>query len=810
MQNDEVKIQCPNDLCKLANPETAKFCQRCGTPIIKRYLWAVGEGVDTYQVGKLIAERYLLTNHRIFLDTNPGLSPEAPYVDISSAIKPYLRLVTYQLQVPQVYGVVPIGQEESATEILLLEQAPIYTDAVLQEGQLMPELLSAWKEASSLRQLNWLWQIAQLWQPFSSEGVASSLLVPQLLRVERSLLRLLQLQLDGSDKPTLSQLGQLWSPLAAAAQPSIAEFLEKLSQALQQGEVQTAEQLIAYLDRGLAEVGRSARADTTTPARIFKISTCTDTGPSRQRNEDACYPASGTTITKPPAVKAMAIVCDGIGGHEGGNVASNLAIETLQQQVHQLPLDEANLDPITLSTALESFACTTNDRISQRNDKEQRQGRQRMGTTLVMAVSHRHEIYFAHVGDSRAYWITRTGCHQITLDDDVAAREVRLGYAVYRDALQQPSAGSLVQAIGMNTSVHPTVQRFVLDEDSVFLLCSDGLSDYDLVDQCWQTEILPVLEGKVDVATASQQLVEIGNTRNGHDNITVALVHCQVNCSEPEAPISHSFATQTNVSDAVGLPPAAVLPETYTLESPDLAFLPQDTQLLPSRRTPRRWFIPMLLGICLILSLSGGLLLAYLASQEKLPRWVSANLGALNARSPKSTSSATDVPLPPGTILVAKNKMILNRIANLEQLAIASPNPQQFSPIKGILPAGSVVQILGQKPFSQQGTWLNLKVLEVCSTASAERTITSTPKPAPINSPRKTQNRQPTGSNSPAPLATTGERLLQRGEEGWIKATNVEQRLQPITAVTQDQLGSCSTLNPLEDFKPPAPSILPH
>ena len=291
MQNqDEVMLQCPNDLCKAANPETDKYCERCGTTMIKRYLWSIGDSVETCQIGELVAERYLLKSGRIFLDTKPGLLPEAPDLDTSSAIKPYLRLVTYRLQIPQVYGSVSLNNRE----ILLLEQAPIYTDAVPQSGQLMPQLCRAWKEASSLRQLNWLLQIAQLWQPLQSEGVASSLLLPQLLRVDRSLVRLLELQLDEDKEPTLSQLGQLWSQLAAGAQPSIAGFLHQLSKALLQGEFQSAEQLIACLDLALAEVGRSS-------ARTIEISTCTDTGPSRQRNEDACYPASGTTITKPPA-----------------------------------------------------------------------------------------------------------------------------------------------------------------------------------------------------------------------------------------------------------------------------------------------------------------------------------------------------------------------------------------------------------------------------------------------------------------------------------------------------------------------------
>ncbi|NJK53346.1 MAG: hypothetical protein HC936_12005 [Leptolyngbyaceae cyanobacterium SU_3_3] len=128
------------------------------------------------------------------------------------------------------------------------------------------------------------------------------------------------------------------------------------------------------------------------------------------------------------------------------------------------------LDSATLIHGLERATLAANDAISERNDQEQRHERQRMGTTLVMGLAHAHEFYLTHVGDSRAYRITRTGCDQVTLDDDVASREVRLGYALYRDALQQPASGALVQALGMGNSsfLHPTVQRFVVDEDCVF------------------------------------------------------------------------------------------------------------------------------------------------------------------------------------------------------------------------------------------------------------------------------------------------------------------------------------------------------
>jgi hypothetical protein len=88
----------------------------------------------------------------------------------------------------------------------------------------------------------------------------------------------------------------------------------------------------------------------------------------------------------------------------------------------------------------------------------------------------------------------------------------------------------LVQALGINASslLHPMIQRFPLDEDSVFLLCSDGLSDNNLVDQYWHLELLPILTGEVDLATANQRLIDLANQKNGHDNVTVVLVHYQV------------------------------------------------------------------------------------------------------------------------------------------------------------------------------------------------------------------------------------------------------------------------------------------
>ncbi|MEH2360450.1 protein phosphatase 2C domain-containing protein [Nostoc sp.] len=560
MENDAATLYCPNENCQAANPLTHKFCQRCSTPLPKNYLWAVVDGPSVGSPGEILADRYLVLDKFVLLDTKPGLLALTPELDNFQPLKAYLRLIPYRLHVPQVYGVLFVADGPSPGEILLLEKPPLLVDDTIQQVHLCSELTTAWRDATSMRQLNWLWQIAHLWQPLASEGVASSLLDSYVLRVEGSLVRLLNLRFDTATSPELPQLGEFWQQLVSDAKPAIAEFVNQVSLSLIQGKINSSDQLITVLDQGLAGLGRSQ-----TPT--IKIITKSDTGPSRQRNEDACSPPSGTLISKPPQPTALAIVCDGIGGHEGGNVASNLAIETIQQQVQQLtkvPYD--HIDPSLLLDDLEKAVSIANDKISQRNDSENRQGRQRMGTTLVMALPVAHEMYITHVGDSRAYWITRHGCYQVTLDDDVACREVRLGYAIYREAVQQSAAGSLVQALGMgpSTSLHPTSTRFMLDEDAVFLLTSDGLSDFDRVEEYWETEILPILLGETNIVNVADRLVEIANTKNGHDNVTVALVHYQVQYWEPEITIK------------------AVIPESYSAKTVDLTSRATDTTLLDS------------------------------------------------------------------------------------------------------------------------------------------------------------------------------------------------------------------------------------
>ncbi len=805
MQNDAANIYCPDPNCQAPNLEANNFCQKCRTPLPRRFLWALYEGKTTWKPGEILAERYLYKGEKIFLDLKPGEPPVMPE-EVPPAIAPYLKLFPERLHVPQVYGLLPRSQSRQASDIWLLEEAPIATVPGTEEDAPLiahprPQLTALWKKASPMRQLNWLWQIAKLWQPASEEGVASSLLNETLLRGEGPLVRLLQLEHDRL-APSLSQLARVWERWAAEAHPLIARFLERLCQQMLQKRVRTGQQLVAVLDRALAVCARSQE-------RSYHIATGTDTGPSRRRNEDACYPPSGTPA--PPASEPLAIVCDGIGGHEGGNVASHMAIDAIRDRVASLQGQLANINPPTLSAELEQIICVANDAIGDRNNDEQRQGRQRMGTTVVMALASGHEVYLTHVGDSRAYWIGREGCYQVTLDDDVASREVRLGYALYRDAIQQPASGSLVQALGMNASglLHPTVGRFVIDEDSLFLLCSDGLSDNDRVEQSWESEILPVLRKPSDLPATVKRLIWLANTQNGHDNVTVALLYCKVRDSQ-----NHGVTAEAIVAEVEAF--LSGLPDEPALADSDSTPLPHSdaddaVTVLQVPPPPPPSPLPWLVAIAiLLLALGGGAVLAYFLSPPELKQKIAPLIAPHSAPTPETAPASPSAlpspdPSPPGffspdvTSVIQIQSSIPQNGENPAPTGLkVREGASQASEVKGIFPEGSLLKVIKKTTTPDNLTWLELQFcsLEAIEAIAQPRNFS----PPNADSPNKNNSQRslPAASESisPAPYP-----LLEPGDKGWILETEITSRPFTQPAVNSQALGKCAD--------PPAPTLAP-
>ena len=763
MHNAAAMLYCPNSTCQALNSEADQFCQKCSTFLPRRYLWALGE--VAYSPGTLLADRYLCQQSRVFLDTKPALLSNT-YQELPERFLPYLRLVSYPLHLPQVYDWLPASV--AGTEVVLLDHAPLHRvrGAALQpldiqsldgqeplsEVELLPSIAATWAEASALRQLNWLWQVASLWEPLSREKAESSLLDAENLRVDGTLVRLLELNFG--PRLALSDLGQFWALGVPAAQPEIAGFLDKLCQGLTQGQIYNAELLLSYLDEALDQLSKAQ-------SRQLTIATLSDRGPTRQRNEDACYPQSGSPVVSFDSrlgdSSALTIVCDGIGGHQGGDVASHLAISALEDRVKALDLEQ--LDSVSLTVALEKAVCAANDLISQQNDSEHRFERQRMGTTVVMALARRQELYVTHVGDSRVYLLTRRGCHQITLDDDVASREVRLGYSMYRQALHQPSSGSLVQALGMSASasLYPTVQRLIPDEDCILLLCSDGLSDNERVEEAWETDVLPLLErsGPIDLAALAQRLVDLGNKRNGYDNVTVGIIHYQIAIAQPLPTLS-----ELPVILPVTLPPQpASRPASET--QPTALVSPAAPEQPPP--SAARSFLPWI-GVAVLLCGLAGLGMALLpvlrgnspiAVSPDSPTLLSpALLPASPAASPTLLSVGSFIQtqiLPSGQSLPA----LMSRPSVESPSGL--PAADSAEPALGQVAVGSVLEVLTQQNLSQQETWIQLRVCSVPLGLSPELPTESSPE-------------LPSESPAAAPPAIP---TLVSGQTGWIRAAEI-------------------------------------
>ncbi len=277
------------------------------------------------------------------------------------------------------------------------------------------------------------------------------------------------------------------------------------------------------------------------PMQLFNLEDVgrTDIGRQRDHNEDYFGIETQISRLESPSGKTMHvrnlyILCDGMGGHAGGEVASALAVDTLRQffkekwQASPFATDRANKLP-PLETMMEAVQLA-NKAIYDVNQKNARSGSGRMGTTLVLVLVHDTEVVVAHVGDSRLYRYTRKrGLEQITVDHEVGQREIQRGVDPEL-AYARPDAYQLTQALGPRDEnfIKPDVRYFELNEDTLLLLCSDGLSDNDLLEKHAKTSLEPLLSSSTNLDQGVSQLIDLANQYNGHDNITAIAIRAKV------------------------------------------------------------------------------------------------------------------------------------------------------------------------------------------------------------------------------------------------------------------------------------------
>ncbi|AFY94082.1 PP2C family protein-serine/threonine phosphatase [Chamaesiphon minutus] len=503
-------------------------------PVMSRYLWAAERQATWIPADRLVEDRYHVIAPQLWLDTKPQEPPDILSPLPRQALA-YAHLYQYKLHLPQLHGFCSLKRSHETIEIPLLENVPIDS-----EGKLLPSLLEAWSTATPLYQAYWLWQAIDLWAPLAGTGVLSSLVVMDNLRVDGWCLRLCELIPDyttASNKVTLAKLGTLWLQALGGANLEIADRLTTLFMKMEAERVS--------LRDVSAELNRIAIEQAALLPLAWQIAGGTDAGASYEHNEDSYYPTP-LELAQDITGGKIAIICDGVAGHEGGEVASQMAVKLLKIETQLLLQELINsqeiVPPEQICNTIGAIVRVVNNTITAQNQTQGREDRRRMGTTMVMAlqvnqripnhngVGNSHEIYIAHVGDSRAYWITPHRCQLLTLDDDIATREVKQGRDVPWHSANRPDATALTQALGMKPGelIRPTVQRFMAIEDGILLLCSDGLSDRNLVERSWQEYADRILQTDIPLTEAVQSWLALAHRQNGDDNISLVLMSCQV------------------------------------------------------------------------------------------------------------------------------------------------------------------------------------------------------------------------------------------------------------------------------------------
>ena len=235
----------------------------------------------------------------------------------------------------------------------------------------------------------------------------------------------------------------------------------------------------------------------------------TDPGCVRAQNQDVYQ------IEKLDGSTMLCLVCDGMGGAKSGNVASSLAADVFVQEVRRnwkYGLSDERIDQILQSAAkLANFTV-----YDQARQFEEFNG---MGTTLVAALVHGKKATVIHVGDSRAYAITRDGIRQLTKDHSVVQMMLERGELTPEQARTYPGKNLITRAIGTEGIIQSDLTHLTLEKGDSLLLCSDGLSN--TMDE--QEILFEVVHG-VNKQYCCQRLLDIAKNRGAPDNVTSVFV----------------------------------------------------------------------------------------------------------------------------------------------------------------------------------------------------------------------------------------------------------------------------------------------
>lgn len=244
----------------------------------------------------------------------------------------------------------------------------------------------------------------------------------------------------------------------------------------------------------------------------MEIASKTDVGVERKQNQDQV----GIFYNQDQA--AILLLCDGMGGHNAGDVASEMAIYHVGNAWESTEnMTDANIISEWLTDQIQA----ANDHIFEKaNQYHDLSG---MGTTIVAAVPLEDlaQVVLAHVGDSRIYIHQADALKQITKDHSFVQELLDMDMITKEEAQVHPQKNIVTRAVGIATDVDVDINVVDFLEDETLLLCSDGLTD--MVEE---TEALAILtDESLSIEEKADQLIAVANDRGGRDNVSVVIAH---------------------------------------------------------------------------------------------------------------------------------------------------------------------------------------------------------------------------------------------------------------------------------------------
>ena len=243
----------------------------------------------------------------------------------------------------------------------------------------------------------------------------------------------------------------------------------------------------------------------------LEVATATHPGMVRSHNEDSIAAE---------AEVGLAVLADGMGGYNAGEVASGIAVEMIRTEMRKSlsvkkPGERNGLNAEQLIT---DHATRANAAIYHASQSQPQYSG--MGTTLVVALWHDNQMSVGHIGDSRLYRLRGGALEQVTRDHSLLQEQIDSGMITREQARHSQNKNLVTRAVGIDPEVETEVHSYPVQAGDIYLMCSDGLNDM-VTDE----DIQMILSSfQANLPLAAQQLVQQACDNGGRDNVSVILV----------------------------------------------------------------------------------------------------------------------------------------------------------------------------------------------------------------------------------------------------------------------------------------------